>query len=175
MALTSLARCPSLRLFVSAWSHTSKPAAAGLLLWARRQEISIVLLHGRGSAAAAGECGQCHIVSVRRKLNTDLLVLVRSADCPQLCCCFISNIKNEFASSSVRRHIKVIRVITCISSPGGPQLYAQGVRIVSTRGTAEVYETSHYRLPGLRLYSYTCADGYGPLPAQLIQVRPYNN
>jgi len=30
------------------------------------------LLYGRRLAAAVGECGQCHVVSVRRKLNTKL-------------------------------------------------------------------------------------------------------
>ena len=29
----------------------------------------------RSTVVAADECGQCHVVSVRRKLNTDLLVL----------------------------------------------------------------------------------------------------
>jgi len=33
------------------------------------------LLHGRRSATAAGESGQCHVVSVRKKLNPDLLYL----------------------------------------------------------------------------------------------------
>jgi len=52
-------------------AHRSKPAVAGLLLWARLAGDIDRLLHGRRSAAAAGECGQCHVVSVRRKLNTD--------------------------------------------------------------------------------------------------------
>jgi len=30
------------------------------------------LLYGRRLAAAVGKCGQCHVVSVRRKLNTKL-------------------------------------------------------------------------------------------------------
>jgi len=43
------------------------PTAAGLLLWAEagRRYRSI-------AAEAAGECGQCHVVSVHRKLNTNL-------------------------------------------------------------------------------------------------------
>ena len=63
-------RCPT----VPAWAHSSKPAAAGLLLWARRAGDIDRLLNGRCSAAAAGECGQCHAVSVCRKLNTDWFV-----------------------------------------------------------------------------------------------------
>ena len=63
-------RCPT----VPAWAHSSKPAAAGLLLWARWAGDIDRLLNGRCSAAAAGECGQCHAVSVCRKLNTDWFV-----------------------------------------------------------------------------------------------------
>jgi len=37
--------------------------AVGLLLWARRTGNIDRLLHGRRSAAAAGACGQCHVVS----------------------------------------------------------------------------------------------------------------
>jgi len=33
------------------------------------------LLHGRRSAAAAGKCGQCHVVSARRTLNTNLFLV----------------------------------------------------------------------------------------------------
>jgi len=66
------ARCPSV-CSVPAWTHSSKPAAAGLLLragWVGDVDRS---LHSQHSAAAAGECGQCHVVSVRGRLNTDLL------------------------------------------------------------------------------------------------------
>jgi len=41
---------------VPAWAHSSKPATAGLLLWARRAGDIDRLLHGRRSAAAA--CGE---------------------------------------------------------------------------------------------------------------------
>jgi len=36
----------SVRLSVPAWAHSSKPAAAGLLLWARRTGDISRLLHG---------------------------------------------------------------------------------------------------------------------------------
>jgi len=36
-------------------------------------DIDRLLRHGRRSAAAACECVQCHVFSVRRKLNTDLV------------------------------------------------------------------------------------------------------
>jgi len=62
----------SVHLSVPARAHSSKPAAAGLLLWARQAGDISRLLHGWRSAAAAGGCGQCHFVSVRRMLNTDL-------------------------------------------------------------------------------------------------------
>jgi len=39
--------------------------AAGLLLWARPLGDIDRLLHGRRSTAAACECGQGHVVSVR--------------------------------------------------------------------------------------------------------------
>ena len=52
----------SVRLSVPAWADSSKPAAVGLLLWARRAvDIDRLLRQWR----AAGECGQCHVVSVR--------------------------------------------------------------------------------------------------------------
>jgi len=73
-------RCPSVCL-----SHSSKPTAACLLLWARRAGDIDRLLHGRCSAAAAGEYGQCHVVSVRRKRNTDSLIYVTLL----ACCAFI--------------------------------------------------------------------------------------
>jgi len=59
-------RCPSVvsaRLSVPAWGHSSKPAAAGLLLPSRRGGDIDRLLQQR---RAVGECGQCHVVSVRR-------------------------------------------------------------------------------------------------------------
>jgi len=50
-----------------------------LLLWARRAEDIDRLLHGgsqqqprRSSGIAAGDCGQCLVVSGRMKLSTDL-------------------------------------------------------------------------------------------------------
>jgi len=52
----------SVRLSVPAWAHSSKPAAADLLLWAQRGGIDRLLQQRR----AAAECGQCHVVSVRR-------------------------------------------------------------------------------------------------------------
>jgi len=67
--------CPSVRLrvrffvrpSVPAWAQNSKPAAAGLLLWARRPgDIDRLLQQQR----AAGECGQCHVVSVRISVHT---------------------------------------------------------------------------------------------------------
>ena len=64
----------SVRLSVPAWAHSGKPAAAGLLLWAWRAGDIDRLLHGRRSAAAVGECGQCHVVSIHSKLNTDLFL-----------------------------------------------------------------------------------------------------
>jgi len=42
--------------------YSSKPSAAGLLLWARRAEDVDRLLHDRRSAAAAGM--QCILVNV---------------------------------------------------------------------------------------------------------------
>jgi len=59
-------------LSVPAWAHSSKPAAAGLVLWARWTGDTDRLLHGRCSAAVSDECGQCLVVSIRRNLNPDL-------------------------------------------------------------------------------------------------------
>ena len=67
--------CNSILSVLSArLSVSSKPADAGLLLWAGEQEISIdcCTAGAQQQRRAAGECGQCHVVSVRRKLNTDL-------------------------------------------------------------------------------------------------------
>ena len=62
-------RCPS--VYLSQHGPTrSKSAAAGLLLWAQSAGDVDRLLQQRRAAA---ECGQCHVVSVRRKLETDLL------------------------------------------------------------------------------------------------------
>jgi len=61
-----LSVCPSVRLLqVCCW-------------WPSAQEISIDLIAARRAAAAAStrECGQCHVVSVRKNLNTDLLLVV---------------------------------------------------------------------------------------------------
>jgi len=52
-------------------AHSNNPVATGLLLWARRAEDNIGRLLGQH--LSAGECGQSHVVSVRRKLFTDLL------------------------------------------------------------------------------------------------------
>ena len=56
----------SVCLSVPAWTHSSKPTPAGLLLWAPRAGDIDQLLHDWQSAAAAGECEQCHVVSIRR-------------------------------------------------------------------------------------------------------------
>jgi len=53
---------PSARLSVIALAHSSKPAAAGLLLRARRAGDIDGLLQQR---RVTGECGQCHVVSIR--------------------------------------------------------------------------------------------------------------
>jgi len=49
--------------------------AAGLLLWAWQVGNIDWLLHGRRrSMVCHSKCGQCHVYSWRRKLNTDLLI-----------------------------------------------------------------------------------------------------
>jgi len=62
--------CPSVRLSVCLSQHG--PTAANPLL-----QFAVVDPVGSKyrsiAAAAAGECGQCHVVSVRRQLNTNLL------------------------------------------------------------------------------------------------------
>ena len=63
----------SICLSVRSLVHLSVPVAAGLMLWARWTGNINRLLHGQLSAEAADECGQCHLVSMSRKLNTDLL------------------------------------------------------------------------------------------------------
>ena len=86
---TSCPRSMSSRVYATVGRPSVRPsvcpirpphaAAAGWLLWARRPGDIDRLLHGCGpaviSSRAAG-CGQCHIVSWRRKLNTDLFVLL---------------------------------------------------------------------------------------------------
>jgi len=64
----------SVRLSIAAWADCSKPAAVGLLLWARQAgDIDRLLTAGAlQQRHAAGECGQYHVVSVCRKLNTYL-------------------------------------------------------------------------------------------------------
>ena len=64
--------CLSVRLSVPARAHSSKPVAAGLLLWARPAGDCCTAV--QRSAAAAGECGQWNFVSVPRKLNAKLFV-----------------------------------------------------------------------------------------------------
>ena len=64
------------RLSVPALADSNKPSAAalrtGLLLWARRPgDIHRLLQSWLGS-----ECGQCHVVSVRRRLNTLVMCIV---------------------------------------------------------------------------------------------------
>ena len=46
--------CLLVRLSVPAWAHSGKPAAAGLLLWARPAGDIDRLLRGRRSAATTG-------------------------------------------------------------------------------------------------------------------------
>jgi len=53
----------------------TQPIATGLLLWTRLAGDIDRLLRSRRSAA--GECGQCHVVDVPEKLNTDLLLIGR--------------------------------------------------------------------------------------------------
>jgi len=47
------------------------PQQRSLLLWPGRQEMSIDCCTAH-SCSAAGECGQCHVVSVRSSCNADL-------------------------------------------------------------------------------------------------------
>jgi len=54
------------------WAHSSKPAAAGLLLWAQPAGDIDRLWYGAW-CRAAGEYGQCRVVSICRYLNTELL------------------------------------------------------------------------------------------------------
>ena len=71
--------CPSASLSVPASAHSSKPALLQVaLLWATASRRYRLV-----AAAAAGECGQCHAVSVRRlSLKTDLFCVdvAESAD-----------------------------------------------------------------------------------------------
>ena len=70
-------------------------AAAGLLLWTRRPGDIDRLLHGRRAGGQqqprrSSKCGQCHVVSWRRKLNTDSyeneISFLFSVDCVRTCC-----------------------------------------------------------------------------------------
>jgi len=66
--------CESCRVYVTVRCTPVRPVgptATNPLLWARWAGDIDRLLHGRRSAAAAGECGQCHVVSVRSKPNAD--------------------------------------------------------------------------------------------------------
>ena len=72
-----LSVCPS----VCPITRQPHSAGAGLLLCARRTGDTDRLLHGaqqqlRRSTAHSSKCGQCHVVSRRRKLDTDRPVLV---------------------------------------------------------------------------------------------------
>ena len=63
---------PFVRLSVPARANTSKIAAAGLLLGARLTgDISIDCC-----SSGVRQCEQCHVVSIRRLLNTDLLIVM---------------------------------------------------------------------------------------------------
>jgi len=64
----------SVRLYVRLSHHSA--AAAGLLLWARLPEDIDQLLHG---PALGSKSEQCHVVSCRRKLNTDLQLCFESS------------------------------------------------------------------------------------------------
>ena len=70
---------PSVCLSVCPITRPLHSVATGLLLCARLQEISIDCCTAGGqqqrrrSTALSSECEQCHVVSRRRKLNTDLV------------------------------------------------------------------------------------------------------
>ena len=53
----------SVHLSVPAWAHSGKPAAAG---FAAVGPAGTRCRSSAAAARAAGECGQCHVVSVRR-------------------------------------------------------------------------------------------------------------
>jgi len=77
------------RVYETVWCLSVRPSvcpirslqqlAAGLLLWARQVGDIDRLMHGRrrsrtGRSATRGTiCGQCHVYSRRRKLNTHVL------------------------------------------------------------------------------------------------------
>jgi len=75
--------------------------------WGRR------LLHGRSSAAAAGECGQCHVVGVRRKLNTDFKTSYFLNDF--YCVLELVNVISLYVVSFFNFYISCDDVICCIS------------------------------------------------------------
>ena len=70
---------PSVCLSVCPITRPLHSVATGLLLCARLQEISIDCCTAGGqqqrrrSTALSSECEQCHVISRRRKLNTDLV------------------------------------------------------------------------------------------------------
>ena len=62
--------CPSVRLSLCHRPQHQTSQQQNLLLWLGRQEISIDCCTAHSSARrAAGECGQCHVVSVRSGLT----------------------------------------------------------------------------------------------------------
>jgi len=70
---------PSVCLCVTAWAYSSKAAAASFLLRAQPAGDIDRLLHDAQQYDvqrvwhAVGKCRQCHVVSICRKLNTELL------------------------------------------------------------------------------------------------------
>jgi len=71
---------PSLRLSLPAWTHNIKPAAGCLLLWNRRAgDNDRLLLNSSGVWRANAGSRAYHIVSIRRKQNTDLLTMTEKA------------------------------------------------------------------------------------------------
>jgi len=89
------------RLSVPAWAHSSKPVAAGLLLWARRAGDIDRLLHGQSSAAAALECGQCHgqtcqVSRISRETHAFSMSLTLSLRTVEISRIFLLNEKQYF-------------------------------------------------------------------------------